>query len=106
MGLKTWIDAVKNDSLYTQPVPLGAFIDPEVVMNSLRQLTCRSLETSLDKLLLVTSFSKPSDDVVMSLNVRKKLESNTIKIININKELLFGAPRPSQLKNSLLIINF
>lgn len=36
LGLRHWIEAIKSDSLYSSRLPLAAFIDPEVVLNSLR----------------------------------------------------------------------
>lgn len=60
LGLKHWIDAIKSDQLFETRLPLAAFIDPEVVLNSLRQKTCRLLGTSLDKLSLNSTFSDPN----------------------------------------------
>jgi len=59
-GLKGWVSATKDDSITSQPLRLGAFIDPEIVLNSLRQKTCRMLKTPLDKLRLVTEFAGKS----------------------------------------------
>ena len=65
-----WITAIKNETIYSERLPLGAFIDPEVVLNSLRQKTCRNLKTSLDKLVLTTSFGSQDSNVGLAINVR------------------------------------
>lgn len=70
LGLKHWIEAIKTDTLYSARLPLAAFIDPEVVLNSLRQKTCRQIGTSLDKLKLSTTFTEPSgSDSSIFINV-------------------------------------
>lgn len=81
LGLKHWIDAIKNDQLFETRLPLSAFIDPEVVLNSLRQKTCRMLGTSLDKLSLNSTFSDPvSKDGKIYLQVGDMvLEGSSLK---------------------------
>ena len=68
-GLRGWLQAAKNDKLGNSNLRLGAFIDPELVLNSLRQKTCRALGTSLDKLKLVTIFGNRTERCKIYLTV-------------------------------------
>jgi hypothetical protein len=54
--LKNWVLALKGDALYDNKLPLGVFLEPEIVLNTLRQKTCRSIKKPLDELELNVTF--------------------------------------------------
>ena len=54
--LKNWALALSNKSLYDGRLPLGVFLQPEILLNTLRQKTCRHLKKPLDELEMQVTF--------------------------------------------------
>jgi hypothetical protein len=68
--LKNWISAIDQKALYQTRLPLGVFLDPDILLNTLRQKTCRQIKKSLDDLEMSIGFGENSENLsIFSLKV-------------------------------------
>lgn len=68
-NLAFWLNAAAKDDLGKEPLPLGAFLNPEIVFNALRQKTCRSTGASLDKLKMLVEFGLKSSELSLKVSL-------------------------------------
>lgn len=54
--MKNWVTALSQKSLYESKLPLGVFLEPEILLNTLRQKTCRQIKKPLDDLEMNVTF--------------------------------------------------
>lgn len=62
---------MNSQSLYDNKLPLGVFLEPEIVLNTLRQKTCRSIKKPLDELEMNVTFGEQANnDSIYSFKVK------------------------------------
>lgn len=54
--LKNWVVAIRENSLYKIKLPLGVFLEPDILLNTLKQKTCRHIKKPLDELEMHVTF--------------------------------------------------
>ena len=54
--MKNWVIALNQKTVYESKLPLGVFFEPETLLNTLRQKTCRELKKPLDDLEMQVTF--------------------------------------------------
>jgi Dynein heavy chain C-terminal domain len=59
--LKNWAIALAQNGLYRNKLPLGVFLEPDILLNTLRQKTCRHLKKPLDELEILVTFGSAND---------------------------------------------
>lgn len=68
--LKNWVMALSSGTVYDNKLPLGVFLEPEIVLNTLRQKTCRQIKKPLDELEMNVTFGDDAiNDSVLSFKV-------------------------------------
>lgn len=60
--LKNWAVALTQNALYRNKLPLGVFLEPGILLNTLRQKTCRQLKKPLDELEILVTLGAAGDN--------------------------------------------
>lgn len=68
--MKNWVVALNQKTLYDDRLPLGVFLEPEILLNTLRQKTCRQIKKPLDDLEINVTFGEDAlNDSLFSFKI-------------------------------------
>jgi hypothetical protein len=68
--LKNWVTSLNQKGLYDNKLPLGVFLEPEILLNTLRQKTCRQIKKPLDDLDMNVTFGDDAlNDSIFSFKI-------------------------------------
>lgn len=68
--LKNWVTSLNQKGIYDNKLPLGVFLEPEILLNTLRQKTCRHIKKPLDDLEMNVTFGEDAlNDSIYSFKI-------------------------------------